>query len=1017
MRKKKLYFIFLPFVAILLALGIAVDCLYSSYSQVIGGAMSTVAKADEEYISEALENSKNVNIRLEEEGATLLKNDNGVLPVSTGANNGKVNVYGILSAHHYKGGTGSGTAESTVEVTLKDALEEAGFTVNPTIWNMLASRDLGFETGSDMSTAVAGQYELSLSTYESTQSFADAKAYSDIAIITFGSNGGEDADGDRADDSNCLQLGVNEVALLKKLHDEGFKVIALMNGSYIMEIGPVAQYADAILWIGGTGLYGPYGVANIISGAVNPSGRLVDTWMYDQRTSSTYYTTRIPSVKADNGSVTYLGQYMDGTTAVGSYTNYNEGIYVGYKWYETADAEGFWSSGYAAAQWGVSSYEQVVAYPFGYGLSYTTFSEKITDFTYSDGTFEIKVEVTNTGEVAGKNVVEIYAEKPYVNGQHAEVAKVELVAFDKTEILQPNSSETVTLTVDAEYLASYDSSADDGNGCYVLAGGEYVFWLASNLTGAHCWSAFAEEEGDTPAHSRRYTLDEIIYSGDNKRDSDYVTATNLLETTDNDTGVSCDDATAGFNQLSRKDGFANAVSTISAAANPNENIQLTSGTLYDALKSNYGAGTYTTFNADHLTGVAETTDATLDAKQTVTLSDLYTKDANGNPLYTIDGETGEKTILAEVDYDDPRWDTLLSQLSLAELNQLIGYGGYGTIAIESIGKLQAYDYDGPTGYSNFLKASLGTTQETTGFCSEPIMAATWNLDLIEEYGEAVGMEGNAFNNTGWYAPGMNIHRTPFEGRTGEYFSEDSYITGMMAAYVAYGAFQKGIYTYAKHFAFNEIETNRSNAMNCWMSEQTAREIYLRPFEIAIKQGKLTGLMTSFMYFNAQWNGGNYNLVTGIVRTEWNFKGVMNTDLAGGSTMGAERALCGGTDMLLCTSYNATNKNMAWARCDTIGKTDEGVCAMKTAAKHILYAYASAAVHRDVDAAENDSTLINALLIVANVVGYGGAAVLLGFFAWRLVLDLKSRKAIAADAPSEAAAGPDPENADPENGKE
>jgi beta-glucosidase len=268
------------------------------------------------------------------------------------------------------------------------------------------------------------------------------------------------------------------------------------------------------------------------------------------------------------------------------------------------------------------------------------------------------------------------------------------------------------------------------------------------------------------------------------------------------------------------------------------------------------------------------------------------------------------------------------------------------------------------------------------------MAATRNLDLIESYGEAVGMEGNAFGNTGWYAPGMNMHRTPFEGRTAEYFSEDSYLTGMMGAYVAYGAFNKGVYTYAKHFAFNEIEANRESGMNCWMSEQTAREIYLRPFEIAIKQGKLTGMMTSFMYFNAQWNGADYNLVSGIVRSEWNFKGVMNTDLAGPATMGAEKAIIAGTDILLSTKYGQ-NASLAWMRCDTLKTSDDGIIAMKVAVKHILYSYASSALNRDVVAEEADTSNVTGLYIGLNIVGYGGAVILLALFVFLLLRDIRS----------------------------
>lgn len=976
-KSKKLYYIFLPFVVILLALGITVDCLYAQYQSVINGALGNGAKASAEYIEAALENSKDVNIRLEEEGAVLLKND-GVLPIETDGST-PVNVYGILSAHHYLGGTGSGS-NNAAGVDFKTALEYAGFSVNQTLWSLISSSKLGYESGSTVGLSFAGQYELDISKYESAVSFAAAKDYSEYAIVTFGVNGGEDSDANRGE-QNSLELGANELALLERLDAEGFKVIVLLNTAYVMELGPVIQHADAILWIGCTGLYGSYGVANLLAGNANPSGRLVDTWMYEQETSSTFYTS-------DNANSYYVDK--DGNK-LGSYTNYNEGVYVGYRWYETADAEGYWDG--VENEFG-TGYEGVVAYPFGYGLSYTQFTERITSAEYKDGTFTFTVYAENKGGLAGKDVVELYVEKPYENGG-TEVPKVELVAFAKTEELSPDCGQPVTLEFEDEYLASYVTAADGGNGCYVLAGGEYKFYLASATDGAHCWSVIDQDDVD---RLRSFTLEKIEYSGDNKRASDSVTATNLLQVTDNDTGIASNDQTAGFNELSRKDGFANAALTISKQANPNGEVLLDENDpLYVVLKKTYGSNTYNNYYADNLAYVAEFTDPTVGSEKVYTLADLYTTDKDGNPLYTIDEETGVKTVSGEVDYDDPRWDALISQMTIAELTELIGHGAYGTIAIDSVEKLASADYDGPTGYSNFLKASLGLEQETTGFCSEPIMAATWNVDLVELFGEAVGMEGNAFGNNGWYAPGMNMHRTPYGGRTGDYFSEDPLITGYMGAAVAYGAFQKGVYTYAKHFAFNDIETNRSNAMNCWMSEQTAREVYLRPFEIAIKQGKMTGLMTSFMYMNGQWNGSDFNLITGIVRTEWNFKGVVTTDTANPSYMGAMRLLCGGADFLLSPSYSATNKNLAWVRCDDAAATDTGVCAMKTAAKHILFSYASAALHREAEVREADNSNVQALYISVNIIAYLGAAILAGLFAWRLIIDIKRSKICVVSA--------------------
>ncbi|MDE6058612.1 MAG: glycoside hydrolase family 3 C-terminal domain-containing protein [Clostridia bacterium] len=992
-KSKKLYFIFLPFVALLLALGIAANCLYPMFKQILNGSLGSAARASEEYVAAALENSKDVNIRLQEEGSVLLKNEN-VLPVkATGTT--PINVYGIISAHHYLGGSGSGSNNAT-GVSLKTALESVGFQVNSAVWDLMEAQKVktsssNIDEGSTITEAVE---EISLTDYAAAASWSSAKSFSEYAIVTFGRGGAEGSDLGR----NILELGSSELALLQKLHEEGFKVITLINSSNVMELGPVMENSDAILWVGGTGLYGTYGIANLISGKTNPSGRLVDTWMYNQETSASYYPTI-----STNANFVKAGAP---NSSLAAYTNYNEGIYVGYKWYETADAENYWDT--VSNDYG-TKYEGVVAYPFGYGLSYTEFNEEIISAKYENGTFTFTIKAENIGETAGKDVIELYVEKPYANGG-LEVSKVELVAFEKTQELEKDGDETFTITVNEEELASYDSSANGGKGSYVLLDGTYTFYLASSTTGAHCWKSFAGDD----SRSQSFTVNGKEYSGANKRSSDAVAAVNLLEVTDNDTGISSADGTAGFQELSRKDGFKNAPETISQAANENGKVELAADSeLYRAITSNFGRNTYTNYNKDHLADVAEFTDPSVEQKKVYTITDLCTTDKDGNPLYTIDEETGLKTVLGAVDYDDPRWDVLISQMSLSEMSELIGRGGYGTIAVSSIGKITGYDYDGPTGYSNFLKANMNMEQETTGFCSEPIMAATWNVDLVEEYGKAVGKEGNAFSNTGWYAPGMNIHRTAFGGRLGEYFSEDSLLTGMMGASVAYGAFEMGIYSYAKHFAFNEIETQRNAGMNCFMSEQTAREIYLRPFEIAIKQGKLTGLMSSFMYMNAQWNGGDYNLMSGIVRKEWNFKGVINTDLAGSSMMGAGRALCAGTDMLLSTSYSS-NATLAWVRCDDIEKTDAGICAMKTAVKHILFAYASAAVNREVEAKEADTSLVIGLYAFINVVAYGGAAVLIGLFSWRLVLDLKKSKKSFAEADGECETLPEELNSNEQN---
>lgn len=981
MKKKK--FIFLPFIALLLAAGVAVNCLYNLYYDVLVRALGDgSAVSSEEYKEEAKSLAQEVGIQIEEEGAVLLKND-GALPVDVSAN-ANINVYGAVSGGLFVGSSGSASSGSTLYVGLKEALENAGFTLNSKLWNLVDANspdNADGTVGGDLSRG----YEIPLSKYEQACSFSEAKGFSEYAIYTIGALGGEGADVDRSWDgsTNALKLEENELAILQKLHEEGFKVITLLNTSTVMELGPVIEYSDAILWIGGTGSYGAYGVANLIAGKANPSGRLSDTWMYDQTTSSTYYTALITT---DTKYSTRTG-----------YANYNEGIYIGYKWYETADAEGYWSG--VSNEYG-TGYAGVVAYPFGYGLSYTEFTQEFKSATYENGTFTFEVEVKNVGGYDGKEVVEIYAEKPYVNGQSAEVSKVELVAFGKTDLLEKGSgTQTLTLTVAEEDLASYDVTADNNKGAYVLAGGEYKFYLSSGTTGSHCW---ATREGEKYVFTQ--SLAEVVYSGDNKRSSDNVAASNILQITEGndptDSGVSSTDTTSGYVQLSRKDNFANAEQAIGKENNKNGAVNVPSNSaLYNALTRNFGSATYKTgAYTEHFPDVNEFgTDTRINQERKYSITDLYTTDANGDPLYTIDEETGEKTVTKEVDYDDPRWAELIAQMSPLEMVTMLAKAQYGTIDVESIGKIAYFDYDGPLGLTSFLNASMGKAQSTTLFSTEPIMAATRNEALMERLGVAVGKEANAFNQIGWYAPGLNMHRTPFEGRTAEYFSEDSLLSGYMGAKIVLGAGSMGVLCYGKHFALYDTDTNRYYAINVNISEQAAREIYFRPFEIAVKKGGMSGMMISFSCVNAQWIGGNYNVISKMVRGEWGFTGATTTDTSNSTMMSTIKALSAGSDMMLSAVYSP-NKSYAYLRVDDYidadgNYSDEIVTALKTATKHTLYAYAKYYLHRELDTSGNDTTGLTALYACLNVVFYGGAAVLLGLFGWFLYKDLMRLRAV------------------------
>ena len=932
-KSKKKPKVWLILMAVLLVLAIVADCVSAHYWEVIAAAFSdTEAITNDNLMDEAVAESRAINAEISAEGSVLLKN-NGALPINASVS--KLNVYGVISANVYMNTAGSGSVNNEDSVSLKAALEGEGYEVNGALWDLLSKQEVDTSSSTIKEGTIKDETvsEISLAQYESAASWTSAKSYSDYAIVTFGRAGAEGSDLSRGSDSSYsyLELGASEIALLEKLKAEGFTVITLINSSHVMELGPVIENSDAVLWIGGPGLTGLEGVARILSGKVSPSGRLVDTWMYEQETSSTYYTAQ-------------QYNYYLGKTSVGGYTNYNEGIYVGYKWYETADAEGYWDE--VDNDYG-TGYAGVVAYPFGYGLSYADLSEKIESVDHADGTLTFTVTATNSSDVPAKDVFELYVEKPYTQGG-VEVPKVELVGFAKSEEIA-NGSYTTTITVKEEDLASYDSAANAGKGAYVLAGGEYKFYLASGELGAHCWT--------TEENSRVYSvnLDKVEYSGSNARSTDQVAAENKLGLDGN--VMTIDDTNAGFVALSRANGFANAQQAIGKPAQGYVSVSETDA-IYKQMTGSFSAGTY---SGEILANLKT------EQSKKYSIADLYTTDAEGNPLYDYDFDTDTKTVTGKVDFNDPRWDDLIAQMSVDEMQMLIGRGGWQTAKVESIDKEKGVDYDGPSGLSNLMQNMMGVQTKCTSFQSEPVSASTWNVELIERLGKAVGKEANASGQAGWYAPGANIHRSPFGGRNAEYFSEDAYLSGEMCAAESKGALSVGLYCVGKHFAFNDIEANRTSMENCYMTEQTAREIYLKAYEKGVKSGDLPGLMMSYMWINGDWCGASSSLLTGIVRNEWGFDGMITTDNAGvgGGVKWMEpaRILNAGGDMVL----NATLMKLP----DSFKNSDEGLSAMKTASKHILYTYASASLNR-LEAMRVGENRFVPLFIGLNVLLYGAA---------------------------------------------
>ena len=675
----------------------------------------------------------------------------------------------------------------------------------------------------------------------------NAKAFSDVAIVTISRVGGEGGDlpqdmyaagYSKTDDGrHYLELTQDEEDLLALVKAQGFgKVIVLVNSSNAMELGFLEDDSiDAALWIGSLGSTGFNAVGGILSGKVNPSGRLSDTYAYDLTTAPAYWNA---------GDFTY-------SNLKHHYVEYAEGIYVGYRFYETR---------YVDNTTGVcdeAAYAKAVQYPFGYGLSYTTFEQSIADYKTTDSAIEMTVEVKNTGAVAGKDVVQVYYTAPYTIGG-IEKSHVVLAGFAKTGLLEPGASEKVTITFAPEDMASYDET---GAKAYVLEAGTYQIKLMNN---AH--EVIDQREYEVPAT--------ITYSGENARSTDLVAATNEFE----------DVAQGQITQyVSRAD----------------------------------WQGTLPTARTDGKTASAETVAAKENAP-------VYENNDSDQPITIADhGLTLED--MTGLDYDDPKWNDLLEQLSVDDMTNMISNGGWSTPEVASVGKPATNDLDGPAGINSLVSNLKGVS-----FPSEVIVGSSWNADLAQRFGTAFGAEAAANHVVGLYAPGMNIHRTPFSGRNFEYYSEDGLLSGKMGAAMVQGVDSQGVYTYIKHFALNDQESNRLS-ISVWANEQSIREIYLKPFELSVKEGGTTAVMSSYSRLGNTWAGASKALLTDVLRNEWGFHGMVVTDSAMGNTswMDVNLAIRAGGDMMLC---------LMGVKLDSSSNTAQQ--AMRRACHNILYTQAN-----------------------------------------------------------------------------
>ena len=851
-------------IAMVLAVVVCVNMIcFGPMSTLIGLATGNGTLSDE-----INEEAAEVAEEIMEDGIVLLKNES-LLPLNETK---KLNIFGWESINPAYGGAGSGGINDLYDiVSLNQGLENAGFSINQELV------DFYNNYGADNPEMSIQKQSWTLpeppvDTY-SDELIKSAKEYSDVAVVVLSRKAGEghndipmdvrkaayDNNSDEYDDfpegEHYLQLSQTERDMVDMVCSNFDNVIVVYNGANQFELGFADEYPQikSVVWCPGTGNVGFNALGKVFSGEVNPSGKTPDTFIYDMTTAP--WWNNAEKTEYTNLADMAVEGMNAGTAQVyaPAFTNYVEGIYVGYKYYETA------------AQEGAIDYDKTVQYPFGYGLSYTEFEQKMGELEEKDGQISVDVEVTNTGDVAGKDVVEVYYKPPYTNGG-IEKSSANLIEFAKTNLLQPGESQTVTVTFSIEDMASYD---ENNAKAYVLEKGDYVISINS--------------DSHTVLDQKTYTADkDVVYKGENKRASDDTAATNVFE-----------DAKGDVTYLSRADHFANYEEATAAPASAELGEPYVSE--YH-LNSNFDKTTY--LNDEDVM-------PTTGADNGLTLADMR-----------------------DADYDDPRWEKLLDQLTVDEMANMIAMAGYQTAAMDSVGKVATLDFDGPAAINNNF-----TGVGSIGFPIEVVVASTWNKELAQAWGECMGKISQEMGAEGWYAPGMNTHRTAFGARNYEYFSEDGVLAGNMGAKAVEGARKYGVYSYIKHFALYE---GNAKMVSVWSNEQAIREIYLKPFEISVKQGGANALMVSWSFLGDKWTGECSNLMNTVLREEWGFRGMALTDFFrnnGHGFMNADAALANGVDVMLST-FNGEENNVANPEHPT------SVLQMRNACKNVMYTVVS-----------------------------------------------------------------------------
>jgi len=779
---------------ILLALLVYAVFAIAPYWNDVSNLMSLELTTDTPEAKAALAHGEEVAEMISDEGIVLLKNDGNLLPLQ----DPKLNVFGFQALNFRLGGGGSGGSDMSRSVNFYQGLANAGIQYNPELYDFYVTNVGEDGLMQEKSTGVGQVLDMFMGKefpnepaidYLTDEMIQQAKAYSPNAVIVLASSSVEAADAELEQ----LKLSESERDLIEKIAANFDNLIIVVNAGNALELGFLDEYPSlrAALWVGTPGSRGANSLGKILAGEVNPSGRLVDTYAYDA---------------SSNPASVNFGDYNYANIEGMSFLNYQEGIYIGYRFYET-----FYKDDEAG-------YQKAVQFPFGYGLSYTDFDWKIAQYSFDDETISLDVKVTNTGDMAGKDVVEVYFSAPYTSGG-IEKSAIELAGYAKTTLLEPGQSETVTISFPTRDMSSYDMNIEQ---TYVLEAGEYQIHVSRDV--------------HTPVETLSYQIKKtIIYNDD---EATGIKITNQFEYAKGD-----------LTYLSRNDWKGTYPDTSSMSFTASQDV------------------------VDHFYARPEKVEGT--APTTGVDNGIMLKDLEG------------------LDYDDPMWDAYLDQFTIEEMKILVTNGAYKTLSVERLGLPSTVFLDGPAGINFFFKSNT-----TAAYPTEVVIASTWNDELAYTMGETVGAEANAYGVQGWYAPGMNVHRTPQGGRNFEFFSEDPLLSGKMSASITSGAQSRDVIVFMKHFILNEQEINARNGLMVWANEQAIREIYLRPFEITVKEGNVTGVMSSFVHAGYKWSGGNPELLNNVLRDEWGFAGVVTTDAVLGSFMDLNLAVRNGNDLML-----------------------------------------------------------------------------------------------------------------------